>query len=157
MSKVHKPEDLAEAIEKAFKEDDQVLVEQMIHGREFTVGVFKSKGAITVLPITEVMTQKDFFDFEAKYEGKSSEVTPAELEESSANKIREAAQKIYAVLNCRGVVRIDFIYNKETDEPFMLEVNTIPGQTDASIIPQQVRSLGWDLKDFYSKLVEEII
>jgi D-alanine-D-alanine ligase len=157
MSKVHKPEDLAEAIEKAFKEDDQVLVEQMINGREFTVGVFKSKGAITVLPITEVMTQKDFFDFEAKYEGKSSEVTPAELEESSANKIREAAQKIYAVLNCRGVVRIDFIYNKETDEPFMLEVNSIPGQTDASIIPQQVRSLGWNLKDFYSKLVEEII
>jgi D-alanine-D-alanine ligase len=157
MSKVHKPEDLAEAIEKAFKEDDQVLVEQMINGREFTVGVFKSKGAITVLPITEVMTQKDFFDFEAKYEGKSSEVTPAELEESSANKIREAAQKIYAVLNCRGVVRIDFIYNKEIDEPFMLEVNSIPGQTDASIIPQQVRSLGWNLKDFYSKLVEEII
>ena len=157
MSKVHKAEDLAEAIEKAFKEDDQVLVEQMIHGREFTVGVFKSKGVITVLPITEVMTQKDFFDFEAKYEGKSSEVTPAELEESSANKIREAAQKIYDVLNCRGVVRIDFIYNKETDEPFMLEVNTIPGQTDASIIPQQVRSLGWNLKDFYSKLVEDII
>ena len=157
MSKVHKTEDLAEAIEKAFKEDDQVLIEQMIQGREFTVGVFKSKGIISVLPITEVMTQKDFFDFEAKYEGKSSEVTPAELEESSANKIREAAQKIYAVLNCRGVVRIDFIYNKETDEPFMLEVNTIPGQTDASIIPQQVRSLGWNLKDFYSKLVEEII
>ncbi len=157
MSKVHKAEDLEEAIEKAFKEDDQVLVEQMIQGREFTVGVFKSKGTITVLPITEVMTEKDFFDFEAKYQGKSSEQTPADLDAASANKIREAAQKIYAVLNCRGVVRIDFIYNKEMDVPFMLEVNTIPGQTDMSIIPQQVRSLGWDLKDFYSKLVEEII
>ncbi len=157
MSKVHKAEDLNEAIEKAFKEDEQVLVEQMIHGREFTVGVFKSKGAITVLPITEVMTQKDFFDFEAKYEGKSSEQTPADIDDASAIKIRKAAHKIYAVLNCRGVVRIDFIYNKEMDAPFMLEVNTIPGQTDMSIIPQQVRSLGWDLKDFYSKLVEEII
>jgi D-alanine-D-alanine ligase len=157
MSKVHKPEDLDEAIKKGFKEDDQVLVEQMIQGREFTVGVFKSKGTITVLPITEVMTEKDFFDFEAKYQGKSTEQTPADLDDVSANKIREAAQKIYAVLNCRGVVRIDFIYNKELDAPFMLEVNTIPGQTDMSIIPQQVRSLGWDLKDFYSKLVEEII
>lgn len=157
MSKVHKPEDLVDGIEKAFKEDDQVLVEQMVKGREFTVGVFKSKGEITVLPITEVMTEKDFFDFEAKYQGKSSEVTPAEIDETVANKIRSAAKKIYQVLNCRGVVRIDFIYNEEAGEPFMLEVNTIPGQTDASIIPQQVRSLGWNLKDFYSKLVEEIL
>jgi len=157
MSKVHKPEDLADAIEKAFKEDDQVLVEQMVKGREFTVGVFKSKGEITVLPITEVMTEKDFFDFEAKYQGKSTEETPANIDEAVANKIRSAAKKIYQVLNCRGVVRIDFIYNEEAGEPFMLEVNTIPGQTDASIIPQQVRSLGWSLKDFYSKLVEEIL
>jgi D-alanine-D-alanine ligase len=157
MSKVHKPEDLGAAIEKAFKEDDQVLVEQMVKGREFTVGVFKSKGEITVLPITEVMTEKDFFDFEAKYQGKSTEETPANIDEAVANKIRSAAKKIYQVLNCRGVVRIDFIYNEEAGEPFMLEVNTIPGQTDASIIPQQVRSLGWNLKDFYSKLVEEIL
>ena len=90
-------------------------------------------------------------------QGKSSEVTPAEIDEAVANKIRSAAKKIYQVLNCRGVVRIDFIYNEEVGEPFMLEVNTIPGQTDASIIPQQVKSLGWDLKDFYSKLVEEIL
>jgi len=157
MSKVHKAEELEAAIEKAFKEDDQVLVEQMIKGREFTVGVFKSKGETTVLPITEVMTQKDFFDYEAKYEGKSSEVTPAEIDETKANKIRNAAQRIYQVLNCRGVVRIDFIYNEEVNEPFMLEVNSIPGQTDASIIPQQVRCLGWNLKDFYAKLIEEIL
>jgi D-alanine-D-alanine ligase len=157
MSKVHKAEDLEAAVEKAFNEDDQVLVEQMIKGREFTVGVFKSKGVIAVLPITEVMTHKDFFDYEAKYEGKSSEMTPAEIDETVAEKIRNAARKIYEVLNCRGVVRIDFIYNEETGEPFMLEVNSIPGQTDASIIPQQVKTLGWNLKDFYTKLVEEII
>jgi D-alanine-D-alanine ligase len=157
MSKVHKAEDLDAAIEKAFKEDDQVLVEQMVKGREFTVGVFKYKGEITVLPITEVMTEKDFFDFEAKYQGKSSEETPADIDETVADKIRAAARRIYEVLNCRGVVRIDFIYNEEAGQPFMLEVNTIPGQTDASIIPQQVRCLGWNLKDFYSKLIEEIL
>jgi D-alanine-D-alanine ligase len=157
MSKVHKAEDLEAAIEKAFKEDDQVLVEQMVKGREFTVGVFKAKGEIIVLPITEVMTEKDFFDFEAKYQGKSTEETPARIDEPVAGKIRAAAAKIYQVLNCRGVVRIDFIYNEEAGEPFMLEVNTIPGQTDASIIPQQVRALGWNLRDFYTKLIEEII
>jgi D-alanine-D-alanine ligase len=101
MSKVYEAKDLEAAIQKAFKEDDQVLVEQMIKGREFTVGVFKTKGNIVVLPITEVISKKDFFDYEAKYEGASTEVTPAEIDEASADKIREAAKKIYAVFNCR--------------------------------------------------------
>src|SRR5574339_90388 len=107
MSKVYEAKDLEVAIQKAFKEDDQVLVEQMIKGREFTVGVFKTKGNIVVLPITEVISKKDFFDYEAKYEGASTEVTPAEVDEASADKIRDAARKIYEVFNCRGVVRID--------------------------------------------------
>jgi D-alanine-D-alanine ligase len=159
MSKVDHADHLQEAIDKAFKEDDQVLVEEMVQGREFTVGVFKSKGNIQVLPLTEVKAHSDkaFFDFEAKYQGKSTETTPAELEEDAANKIREAAIKIYAVFNCRGVVRIDFIYHAESGRPFMLEVNTIPGQSEASIIPQQVRAKGWTLKDFYTKLVEECL
>jgi len=157
MSKVDKAEDLEAAIEKAFKEDDQVLVEEMIKGREFTVGVFKTKGNIIVLPITEVKANDDkaFFDFEAKYQGKSTETTPAEVDEVIADKIREAAKKIYAVFNCRGVVRIDFIYNEETGRPYMLEINTIPGQSEASIVPQQVKAMGWSLKEFYTKLVEE--
>lgn len=157
MSKVDKPEDLENAIEKAFKEDSQVLVEEMIQGREFTVGVFKTKGNIIVLPITEVKAHDDksFFDFEAKYQGKSTETTPAEVDERVADKIREAAMKIYAVFNCRGVVRIDFIFNEETDSPYMLEINTIPGQSEASIVPQQVKVMGWSLKEFYTKLVEE--
>jgi D-alanine-D-alanine ligase len=157
MSKVTAAGDLESAIAKAFKEDDQVLVEEMIGGREFTVGVFKTKGNIIVLPLTEVKAHddKDFFDFEAKYQGKSSETTPAEVDEAVADKIREAARQIYAVFNCRGVVRIDFIHNKETGKPFMLEVNSIPGQSDASIIPQQVVAMGWSLKEFYTKLVEE--
>ena len=157
MSKVSKAEQLEDAIAKAFQEDDQVLIEEMVKGREFTVGVFKTKGNIIVLPLTEVSTQKDFFDFEAKYGGKSSEVTPANVDEAVADKIREAAKKIYAVFNCRGVVRIDFIYNEESGQPFMLEVNTIPGQTDASVIPMQVKAMGWDLKEFYTKLVEEAL
>jgi D-alanine-D-alanine ligase len=157
MSKVTKANDLGEAIAKAFKEDDQVLIEEMVRGREFTVGVFKTKGNIIVLPLTEVKAHddKDFFDFEAKYQGKSSETTPAVVDEAVADKIRDAARKIYAVFNCRGVIRIDFIYNEEAGEPFMLEVNSIPGQSEASIIPMQVRAMGWSLKEFYSKLVEE--
>ena len=157
MSKVDKAEDLERAIEKAFKEDSQVLVEEMIQGREFTVGVFKTKGNIIVLPITEVKADDDkaFFDFEAKYQGKSTETTPAQIDERIADKIREAAMKIYSVFNCRGVVRIDFIYNEESDRPYMLEINTIPGQSEASIVPQQVKAMGWSLKEFYTKLVEE--
>lgn len=155
MSKVYEPEELEAAIQKAFHEDDQVLVESMIKGREFTVGVFKTKGNIIVLPITEVKSQKDFFDYEAKYEGASSEDTPAELDEVYADKIRDAAKKIYAVFNCRGVVRIDFILQEGTGEPHMLEINSIPGQSAASIVPQQVKVMGWSLKEFYTKLVEE--
>jgi len=147
MSKVNKLSDeFGVAIEKAFKEDDQVLVEEFIAGREFTVGVFKTKGSIIVLPITEVMSKKEFFDYEAKYQGASSETTPAEIDQVVADKIRDAARKIYQVFNCRGVIRIDFIYNEEIKQPYMLEINSIPGQSEASIVPQQVQVMGWSLK-----------
>lgn len=157
MSKVVTAAALPEAIEKAFKEDAQVLVEEMITGREFTVGVYQSEGRITVLPLTEVKAHADkaFFDFEAKYEGKSSEVTPAIVEEAIAEKVRNAARKVYQVFNCRGVIRIDFIYNEAAGRPFMLEINTIPGQSAASIVPQQVVAAGGNLTDFYSLLIEE--
>ncbi len=159
MSKVDEPADLQAAIDKAFREDSQVLVEEMIQGREFTVGVFKANGDITVLPITEVKAHADkaFFDFEAKYQGKSDETTPAEVDEVIADRIRDAARKIYAVFNCRGVVRIDFIYQEQGALPFMLEINTIPGQSAASIVPQQVKAMGWSLQEFYTKLVEETL
>jgi D-alanine-D-alanine ligase len=158
MSKVNTAsEELGVAIEKAFKEDDQVLVEEMIAGREFTVGVFRSGGVITVLNITEVRTEKEFFDFEAKYEGKSKEITPAEIPEGWRQNVEAAAKKIYAVFNCGGVVRIDFIYNEAEDKPYMLEINTVPGQSEASIIPQQVRARGWRLQDFYSQLLMDVL
>ena len=158
MSKVNKPSDeLGSAIKRAFKEDNEVLVEEYISGREFTAGVFKSNGNIIVLPLTEVKADASqaFFDFEAKYQGKSTEITPAEVDEVVADKIRVTAKKIYEVFNCRGVVRIDFIYNEDAGKPFMLEINTIPGQSEASIVPQQVKVMGWSLKEFYTKLVEE--
>ncbi|HEY0355993.1 MAG TPA: D-alanine--D-alanine ligase [Flavisolibacter sp.] len=157
MSKVSQGTQLIEALEKAFREDDQVLVEEMIQGREFTVGVFKYRNEITVLPITEVSSHKEFFDFEAKYGGKSTETTPADITEEWKSKLEASARKIYEVFNCSGVIRIDFIYNENQGRPYMLEINTIPGQSDASVIPQQVREKGWDLKDFYSKLVEEAL
>lgn len=155
MSKVNQPEDLSNAITKAFGVDDQVLVEEYTSGREFTIGVFKTKGEVITLPITEIVTQNEFFDFQAKYEGASEEITPAEITDAMATKICFEAKKAYQVFNCSGVVRIDFIYNENTDKPFLLEINTVPGQSAASIIPQQVRAMGWSLQEFYSKLLEE--
>ncbi|MDE3235749.1 MAG: D-alanine--D-alanine ligase [Bacteroidota bacterium] len=155
MSKVNKAEDLQAALDKAFNEDDQVLVEEFIKGREFTIGVFKTKGNIIVLPVTEVKTHNEFFDFEAKYQGKSEEITPAEISEEILQKLTGAAKKVYALLNCRGIVRIDFIYNEANQQPYMLEVNTVPGQSQASVVPQQVRAMGWSLQDFYTAVIEE--
>ncbi len=155
MSKVNRVEELQPALDKAFKEDNQILIEEFIKGREFTIGVFKTKDEITTLPITEVITKKEFFDFEAKYKGLSEEITPAILDELVANDIRVAAKKVYEVLNCRGIVRIDFIVNEANNKPFMLEVNTVPGQSEASIIPLQVKAMGWTLKEFYTALIEE--
>lgn len=155
MSKVKVAEELGAAIEKAFAEDSQVLVEQMISGREFTIGVYKSKGHIETLPITEVIADNEFFDYEAKYLGASKEITPAAIEPQWKDAIEEAAKKIYAVCNCAGVVRIDFIYDEAASRPYMLEINTVPGQSEASIIPQQVRAKGWSLQSFYTLLLEE--
>ena len=158
MSKVNSPsEELGAAIEKAFKEDEQVLVEEFIKGREFTIGVFKSKGKIIALPITEVISKKEFFDYEAKYLGASEEITPANVDESVAEMIKKEAIKIYQIFNCRGIVRIDFIYNEAEHQPYMLEINTVPGQTEASLVPQQVRAMGWTLMDFYTALLEECL
>jgi len=132
-----------------------VLVEEFIKGREFTIGVFKTKGNVMSLPMTEVISKKDFFDYEAKYHGASEEITPANATEDIAAKVSAAAKKAYSIFNCRGVVRIDFIYDEASGNPYMLEINTVPGQSAASIVPQQVKAMGWTLKDFYSALIEE--
>lgn len=157
MSKVTEATALQAALDKAFKEDNQVLVEEFISGREFTIGVFRNKEGITVLPITEIITHNEFFDFEAKYLGKSEEITPAVIDPVMQEKLESAAKHAYELLNCRGVVRIDFIYDAAKELPCLLEVNTVPGQSEASVIPQQVRAMGWSLKDFYTAVIEQAL
>ncbi len=156
MSKVNKTVNLLEALELAFKHDDQVLIERFIKGREITCGVFKSKGDIVVLPITEVVTKKEYFDYEAKYTtGMADEITPAPIDEKIAIECRETSAYLYQRLNCKGVARFDYIFN-ETGLYF-LEVNTIPGQSQNSIVPQQARVFGLEVKDLYTLLISEVI
>ena len=150
-------EDLTTALAKAFKVDDQVLVEEFIKGRELTIGVYKAKNKITALPITEIITENEFFDFEAKYLGASQEITPAEIEKEVEELIKAEAVKIYKIFNCKGIIRIDFIYDDENKRAFMLEINTVPGQTEASLVPQQLRAMGLNAMDVYTDLIEECL
>jgi D-alanine-D-alanine ligase len=158
MSKVNLADDLEAAVERAFHEDSQVLIEEFISGREFTVGVVKLDGQVTVLPVTEVETAKEFFDFEAKYTpGVAIETTPAPLRVETRERVEQIAKAVYSKLNCRGVVRIDFILSGDEGDFYFIEINTIPGQTATSFIPQQVAAMGMKLNDFYTKLVRETI
>ena len=156
-NKVTHVDEITKSLEIAFEEDNEVLVEEFIDGREFTVGVFKLKGEILVFPITEIISENVFFNFEAKYEGKSNEITPAIIEKTVSDKLIDASKKIYKTFDCKGVIRIDYIYNDTMNEPFMLEINSIPGQTKHSVIPKQVAVMGWSLKAFYSIIIEEFI
>lgn len=158
VSKVKHVEELLPAIEKAFSEDNQVLIEEFIEGRELTIGVYKVNGVLTALPATEILSQNEFFDYEAKYTpGVTREVTPAEISASIKEQLENKAMYIYRHLNCRGVVRMDFILEAKTNKLFFLEVNTMPGQSENSIVPQQVRAAGMDLKQFYGDLLSDCI
>lgn len=158
MSKVSNAEDLQAAIDRAFKEDTQILIEEFIAGREFTIGIVKLDGKVTALPATEVETAKEFFDFEAKYTpGVATETTPANIRPETQLRVEEIAKTVYLKLNCRGVVRMDFILTGDEGDLFFIEINTIPGQTATSFIPQQVAATGMKLNDFYTKLVRETI
>lgn len=150
-------EGLTKALEKAFKEDDQVLVEELIEGRELTIGVFKNRNEIVALPITEIITENEFFDFKAKYFGESQEITPAQIDQKIEDLIKEEAIKIYKIFNCKGIIRVDFIYNLEKERAYMLEINTVPGQTEASLVPQQIRAMGLHAMDVYTALIEECL
>ena len=158
MSKVHNVADLPDALKRAFHEDDQVLVEEFIQGREFSRGVARLQGKIVVLPATEIISKKEFFDYEAKYTaGASEEITPADLPQEKNDEIAEILTEIYLRLNCKGMVRIDFILPDDTGDFHFMEVNTTPGQSAASLVPQQVRAAGMDLSEFYGELVEGAI
>jgi D-alanine-D-alanine ligase len=158
MSKVNTADELPAAIEKAFKEDVQILIEEFVKGREITCGLYRSEGKFTVLPLTEIISSKEFFDYEAKYTpGMSKEVTPAEAPEEVADLIRKTAQELYNRLNCQGIVRMDFIWEEAGKRLFFLEANTMPGQSENSIVPQMVRAAGKTLQEFYGTLIEDCL
>jgi D-alanine-D-alanine ligase len=145
-------------LDKAFAEDTQVLVEEFIQGREFTVGVYSGKNGIQVLPATEIISSKEFFDFEAKYTpGVSQEITPGRMSAEEMGRVNQIAKEVYLKLNCRGVVRIDYILEEGTGNFYFIEINTVPGQSENSIIPQQVRATGRTIQEFYTELIEVIL
>lgn len=156
-NKVTHADEIIKSLEISFEQDNEVLVEEFITGREFTVGVLKLKGEVIVFPITEIVSENNFFNFEAKYEGKSSQVTPAVIDKDISDKLIDASKKIYKTFDCKGVVRIDYIYSTTLNEPFMLEINAIPGQSKYSVVPKQVVAMGWSLKEFYSMIIEEFL
>lgn len=157
MSKVKTAGELEEALEKAFKEDTQVLVEEFVAGREFSVGVYQHGGEVIVLPATEIISSKEFFDFEAKYiPGVSEEITPGRMTEGEVSRVNRIAAEIYRKLNCKGAVRIDYFLENKTGNFYFIEINTVPGQTETSLINQQVRALGMSVKEFYTQLIEEM-
>ncbi len=158
MSKVKSAAELPKALAKAFKEDSQVLVEEFVDGREFSIGVYKTKGNIVVLPTTEVKTTNDFFDFDAKYTpGATEEITPGDMSVEEKSRVEQIVTEVYQKLNCRGIVRIDYFLEAETNNFYFIEINTIPGQTGTSFIPQQVAAAGMKLQDFYTQILEETI
>jgi D-alanine-D-alanine ligase len=157
MSKVKEPNELQEALDKAFAEDSQVLVEEFVSGREFSIGVFHVDGKTTVLPATEIVSSKEFFDFEAKYSpGVTEEITPGRMNKEEVERVNRIIEKIYHKLNCKGAVRIDYFLEHETSKFFFIEINTVPGQTETSLISQQVRATGMETRDFYTALIEEM-
>lgn len=158
VSKVKSVEEIMPAIEKAFKEDNQVLIEEFIEGRELTIGVYRLGQYLYTLPPTEIVSKNEFFDYEAKYTpGVTNEITPAPVSEDIQEQLRTKASYIYRHLNCRGVVRMDFILQRGTNKLFFLEVNTMPGQSENSIVPQQVRAAGMSLKEFYGALLDDCL
>ena len=155
ITKVHKKEDLKHAIEVAYKEDDEIIIEGFLKGTEVSVGVLKFNGKTTVLPITEIVTENDFFDYEAKYEGKSQEITPARISKIQEEKVIHWAKTIYDVLKMTGFSRSEFIFI--ADEPYLLEVNTTPGLTTKSILPQQAAVAGIDLPTLFENAITEVL
>lgn len=158
VSKVKSHEEILPALQKAFKEDSQVLIEEFIEGREFSIGCFQKNGKTIVLPPSEIISKNEFFDYEAKYtSGVTDEITPAQVPASFVQKIQKTTAEIYKNLGCRGIVRMDFIWKENTDELYFLEVNTMPGQSEMSLVPQQVAAFGMNLKEFYSIILQETL
>jgi D-alanine-D-alanine ligase len=154
ISKIKSIEELMPAIDKAFKHDEYILIESLLIGTEVTCGVHNLNGTIETFPITEIVSENDFFDFEAKYEGKSKEITPARISDNLAKKVSERTIEIYQLLELNGIARVDFIITD--NEPYIIEANTVPGLSEESIIPQQARCQGISLSELFNQSVENM-
>ena len=153
VTKVKSAEQIQQAIQNAMNESDEVMIEAFMKGTEITCGCYKTKDKSVVFPITEVVTSNEFFDYDAKYNGQVEEITPARLNEETAERVRTLTSAIYDILGCNGIIRIDYIIT-EGEKINLLEINTTPGMTPTSFIPQQVRAAGLDIKDVLSDIIE---
>ncbi|MBN2635747.1 MAG: D-alanine--D-alanine ligase [Prolixibacteraceae bacterium] len=154
ITKVKSPDQLTPAIQKAWKESNEVLIEQFIDGNEFTCGLVKMKNKMVVFPVTEILPKNEFFDYEAKYTaGATEEITPARLPENLFKKCQDLSSRIYDLCQCSGIVRIDYILKDENF--YFLEVNTTPGMTETSFIPQQINAMGLTLKEVITQIIIE--
>lgn len=157
VSKVKTAEELRPAVDKAFSEDSEVIIETMLEGTEITCGCYKTKTKSCVFPITEVVTSQEFFDYDAKYNGKVDEITPARIARQTAERVSKLTSTVYDILGCRGIVRIDYILSGERGNETinMLEINTTPGMTATSFIPQQIRAAGMTPGDVITDIIED--
>ena len=157
VSKVKNADQLAPALRVAFMESDEVMVESFMKGTEISIGCYKTRDKAVVFPATEVVTSNEVFDYDAKYNGQVQEITPARLSPETTKRVEEETSRIYDILHCNGIIRIDYIISKDADgndKINMLEINTTPGMTATSFIPQQVRAAGLDIKDVLTDIVE---
>lgn len=155
VSKVYKLADLDEALLKAFDVDTEAIIESFLDGTEVSVGVYKIDDDIIALPPTEIVSENDFFDYEAKYQGKSQEITPARISAEATIAVQEQTKRIYEVLKCKGIARADFIFHDGT--PHFIEINTNPGMSEESIIPQQIKAHGKTLQEVFTAVIENTI
>ena len=157
VSKVKEKKDLLPAIEKAFAVDEAVLIENFVKGREITCGIIKTNGAIKALPVTEIISKNEYFDFDAKYDKfKADEITPANIPEPIFNECQKISKELYVFLNCKGIVRFDYILTPD-EKIFFLEVNSVPGLTDESIVPKQALAAGISNTGLFTILLEETL
>jgi len=153
ITKVKSENQIQLALDRAFTEGDEVMVEKFIEGTEVTCGIYKTKQKTVVLPITEVVPKNDFFDYNAKYNGQVQEITPARIQQQTAEQIQQLTAKVYDILNCKGIVRMDYIISNE-GAIYLLEINTTPGMTETSFIPQQVKAAGLNMTDVLTEIIE---
>lgn len=156
MSKVKKADELEMAIHRAFEEDDEVLIEEFVDGRELTCGALSSKGKMIVFPICEIKSKKEFFDYEAKYNPElAEEIVPADIFGELEIHIKQTTAMIYKRLGCRGVVRADYIYSEKNETLYFIEINTVPGLTKESIVPKMAREMGISLTELFGMMLED--